>query len=159
MENTINKRIKDVFASKGYSVLKLATEYGVAQSTLNAQISGKSAMAASTIVLVLSAFPDVSAEWLLRGTGSMVIQQKPQPEQHKYEINYGHKVEGNNNITGNSAPVYAGDNCTIQTDSSRINELQQENDRLNVEINKLREDNRTLAMSNAALTAKLLPLI
>lgn len=149
MENSVNQRVKDALAAKGYSVLKFAKEYGIAQSTLNAQISGKSNMAASTIVLIVTAFEDVSPDWLLLGKGEMLRDQKPQ--HNVYDINYGNQVTGNNNITGNSATVH----FSTETEEDAYNELvilRNENRDLKKKLDEANE-------RNATLTDKLLTLI
>lgn len=149
MENCINQRVKDVLATKGYSVLKFAKEYGIAQSTLNAQISGKSNMAASTIVLIATAFEDISPDWLLLGKGEMLREQHP--EHNVYDINYGNQVTGNGNITGNTAPVH----YNTETEEDAYNELVALRNKTRELQKKLDEANDR----NAALTDKLLKLI
>jgi hypothetical protein len=38
----------------------------------------QNALSSRTIVQILTLFPDLSAEWLLRGKGQMIIEEKPQ---------------------------------------------------------------------------------
>lgn len=79
-ESIVKQRIKDVLSAKDSNPTKLAKEYSVNQKTLNNQINSDVQLSASTILLIASAFPDVSVEWLLRGTGEMLINEK-QPQQ------------------------------------------------------------------------------
>ena len=72
---------------------------------------------AGIIQLFLEKFPDVSAEWLLRGEGEMIRGREP--EHNVYDINYGNRVTGNNNITGNTAPVH----YNTETDEETYNEI------------------------------------
>lgn len=71
MEMTVNERIKSVLEEKSISVNALAKQISVAQATLNPQLRGDRALSATVVEKFLDAFPDVSAEWLLRGVGSM----------------------------------------------------------------------------------------
>ena len=52
---------------------QLAKKYSLNQKTLNNQINSDVQLSASTILLVLEEFNNVSAEWLLRGKGNMLI--------------------------------------------------------------------------------------
>lgn len=72
MEGVIVQRIRKVAESKGLSVTALSKIIGVVQQTLNRQISGDGAMPLSTVDKFLSSFPEISAEWLLRGEGEMI---------------------------------------------------------------------------------------
>ena len=79
MESDIRSRIKTVLETKKYSINALAKEFGENQSKLTKQINSSTALACNTILLVLNKYPDVSAEWLLRGTGDMLLS--PEQEQ------------------------------------------------------------------------------
>lgn len=79
-ESSVKQRIRDILLIKDSNPTKLSKEYSVNQKTLNNQINSDIQLASSTILLILDAFKDVSAEWLLRGTGEMLIgENKPQP--------------------------------------------------------------------------------
>lgn len=71
MEVTIYQRIKCVLEDKSLSVNALSKQINVAQATLNPQLRGDRTLAANIVEKVLEAFPDVSAEWLMRGVGTM----------------------------------------------------------------------------------------
>lgn len=47
----------------------------MAQATLNPQLRGDRTLAANIVEKILTAFPDVSAEWLMRGIGTMYSNQ------------------------------------------------------------------------------------
>lgn len=66
-------RVRLLLKERGVTVNYLANLHGVVQKTLHNQINDNASMSVSTILLILEQFPDVSAEWLLRGNGSMVI--------------------------------------------------------------------------------------
>ena len=46
------------------------------QTTLNNQFLGKRAISIDLVIGALKSFEEISAEWLLRGTGSMLIQKE-----------------------------------------------------------------------------------
>ena len=71
MEVTIYQRIKCVLEDKSLSVNALSKQINVAQATLNPQLRGDRTLAANIVEKILEAFPEVSAEWLMRGVGTM----------------------------------------------------------------------------------------
>ncbi len=70
---SVRYRIKDILKTYGYSVLKLSNGNPSLQVKLNKHINGNTTISLETIELILSTFPNVSAEWLLRGTGDMFL--------------------------------------------------------------------------------------
>ena len=86
LEQTLKQRVIEVVNLEyKTSVNKFAAALGLRQSTLNDQINGKGKISATVIIALLSAHPDISAEWLLRGTGSMLLTE-PQHETLTGEI-------------------------------------------------------------------------
>lgn len=75
MEKTIYQRVKCVLEDKSISVNALSKQINVAQATLNPQLRGDRTLAANIVEKILEAFPDVSAEWLMRGVGTMYSNQ------------------------------------------------------------------------------------
>ena len=75
MEATIYQRVKLVLEDKSISVNALSKQINVAQATLNPQLRGDRTLAANIVEKILTAFPDVSAEWLMRGIGTMYSNQ------------------------------------------------------------------------------------
>lgn len=75
MEVTIYQRVKCVLEDKSVSVNALSKQINVAQATLNPQLRGDRTLAANIVEKILEAFPDVSAEWLMRGVGTMYSNQ------------------------------------------------------------------------------------
>ncbi len=75
MEITIYQRVKLVLEDKSISVNALSKQINVAQATLNPQLRGDRTLAANIVEKILTAFPDVSAEWLMRGIGTMYRNQ------------------------------------------------------------------------------------
>lgn len=75
MEATIYQRVKLILEDKSISVNALSKQINVAQATLNPQLRGDRTLAANIVEKILTAFPDVSAEWLIRGIGTMYSNQ------------------------------------------------------------------------------------
>lgn len=75
MEKAIYQRVKLVLENKSISVNALSKRINVAQATLNPQLRGDRTLAANIVAKILDAFPDVSAEWLMRGVGTMYSNQ------------------------------------------------------------------------------------
>ena len=75
MEATIYQRVKLILEDKSVSVNAISKQINVAQATLNPQLRGDRTLAANIVEKILTAFPDVSAEWVMRGVGTMYGKQ------------------------------------------------------------------------------------
>lgn len=82
METTIYQRVKLVLGDKSISVNALSKQINVAQATLNPQLRGDRTLTANIVAKILDAFPDVSAEWLMRGVGTMYSNQDEDDSSH-----------------------------------------------------------------------------
>lgn len=71
MENALVERFKELINIKSTSILDFSKQIGVAQTTLNSQLYSTRGVSINVIMLTLDVFPDISAEWLLRGVGDM----------------------------------------------------------------------------------------
>lgn len=71
MEEEVKIRIREILKEFSSNPTQLSKLFGVNQKTLNSQINDTTTLSVSTILLILNAFPEVSAEWLLRGNGEM----------------------------------------------------------------------------------------
>lgn len=69
----ILQRIKGLIEVKGFSVNSFSKEIGIAQVTLNNYFRLNRLPAYETLHAILYTFPDVSAEWLMRGEGDMFV--------------------------------------------------------------------------------------
>ena len=77
METTVNERIAQIISQCGYkSKRSFAEKIGVAQTSLNDILRGTEPKY-STLYKILEAEPLISAEWLLRGKGEMLIASSP----------------------------------------------------------------------------------
>ena len=64
-------RISKLIESTGLNPTSFAAKIGVQQMTLWGQLNGKRKLSLDTVLAILNSYPDLSAEWLLRGTGEM----------------------------------------------------------------------------------------
>ena len=86
----VRARINLLIKEKGISQNAVAAGDAPAQKRLNSQLSHGAAISLDSVLRVLNACPDVSADWLLRGTGEM------------YKVA---KITGASSVTGRNATV------------------------------------------------------
>ena len=67
------ERLKQIISNFGISDRQFALSCGIAQNTLSRQLNGARELSLTTVYTVLSCYPEISAEWLLRGTGEMLL--------------------------------------------------------------------------------------
>lgn len=79
MESSVRQRIKDVLSFHNSNTNQLAGDDSNFQNRLSRQINHTSTISCDTISRVLSAYPEVSAEWLLRGKGEMILSDNLPP--------------------------------------------------------------------------------
>lgn len=77
MEELVRQRVKEVLAFYGTTLTKLANGDSAMQVKLSRQINRGAAVTFETISFILSNFSYVSAEWLIRGKGEMLISEAP----------------------------------------------------------------------------------
>lgn len=75
----VAERIKEFLNFKRISVNSLSKQLNITQTTLNRQFNGTVTLSVEAVLAVLEHFPELSAEWLLRGIGQM-IQNAPKTE-------------------------------------------------------------------------------
>lgn len=71
MEITVYQRIKAYIDDNRISLNALAKTLNMNQSTVLRQVKGEQTLSSTLVENFLKAFPDVSAEWLMRGVGTM----------------------------------------------------------------------------------------
>lgn len=146
-EIIVKERIRQLLKQKGVSIYSLSKRFGVNQGTLTNQINGDTAISLTTILTILAFFPEVSCDWLLRGTGDMFGSQE--------RIGYvnSHGAHHNNNTVYNSPGALAEGSSSemyqkveqlqaeikksdliIKERDARIRALEEENSKL-IEIN------------------------
>lgn len=80
MENVVKQRVIDLAEIKCESISAFTKAINVGQSTMSEYINRGKKPSGVIIAAILKQFPDVSAEWLLRGKGSMYITELPHVE-------------------------------------------------------------------------------
>ena len=70
----IRKRLKDILLHYNETLNSISSDNAM-QTRLTRQVNGGSSITYETILRFLETFPDVSAEWLLRGKGEMLISE------------------------------------------------------------------------------------
>lgn len=65
-------RLKVLIDTYKMSIRGFAIKCGIPQQTLDGQLKRKRAISFETITAIAVTFPDVSAEWLMRGVGPML---------------------------------------------------------------------------------------
>ena len=75
MEMTVYQRIKAYIDDNRISLNALAKTLNMNQSTVLRQVKGEQTLSSTLVENFLKAYPDVSAEWLMRGVGTMYSNQ------------------------------------------------------------------------------------
>lgn len=65
----------------------LAAAIGIEQTTLNNQFLGKRSLSLDLVINLLNTYTDLSAEWLIRGTGNMLISENINSDSNIDRIN------------------------------------------------------------------------
>ena len=96
-EEGVRHRLKELQKEKGYTENGLAGGDTNRQKRLNRQLSHGAVITLDTILSILDNYPDVSADWLLRGIGDM----------------YHSGITGANKVTGDNATVIGQQAVTL----------------------------------------------
>lgn len=131
MEDDVIARIKAVVdcVARGNTSL-FARDISISQVTLNNYMLGKRKPSLDVCLKILSAFPDISAEWLLRGEGSMYKSESDRHINH-IDLSTG-KTTGNNSpaVIGDNNAVASGANSTVGAPDDIIRQLLAQNQQL-----------------------------
>lgn len=73
---TIVERLQEILKYSNLSVRALAIKCSLKQQTLDKHIKGVSEPSAITLMGIAAAFPEISTDWLLLGTGTMLRADK-----------------------------------------------------------------------------------
>ena len=73
--NTINGRIREIILSAGITDSAFAKRIGVTQSVIASMFQRGTEPSAKVLTSILLTYEDISAEWLLRGKGRMLLSE------------------------------------------------------------------------------------
>lgn len=79
MKRSVTERFKEIICAKASSLTAFSTEIGISQSTLSSQFNSKSGIQVPVITSTLKRYSDISAEWLFRGKGKMILSDNLPP--------------------------------------------------------------------------------
>lgn len=80
-KNIVLSRIVEFKENCGIHWKALSAFIGMKQNTISNQVIGQRSLSLDTVLALLSAYSDLSAEWLLRGNGEMFLtKQDEEPE-------------------------------------------------------------------------------
>ncbi|MBD5341904.1 MAG: hypothetical protein HDR93_01415 [Bacteroides sp.] len=100
----------------GLSTRALALQCGMNQPTVDRMLKGINAISANFISSLMLAFPDVSAEWLIRGEGEMLKQDISSKELER--------INKLTNVAETLQDVIDSKNQTIADLTERIKQLE-----------------------------------
>lgn len=102
-EEAVRARINKLQTEKGFTENGLAGGNIPTQKRLNRQLSHGAAITLDTLLRILQAYPEISADWLLRGSGDM----------------YRSGITGANKVMGDNATVIGQQAVTLSEDFVR----------------------------------------
>lgn len=122
-------RIKEVIAYYKLTDRAFAIKCGIKQNTLSRQLNGVSEISVPTINAILDNYDDISAEWLLRGKGEMLISANQSKDENTERIS---------RLVDTIATLQG----TINEQSKTIQAIQEKERRLNGELAMLKNERR-----------------
>ena len=124
METDIKNRVKVALRALDISPYSIARMQNLNERTIYDQINGNSKIGVATIEALLAYRPDLSAEWLLRGTGDMLITNKPT------EININNSSRGGHYNTNIGSGTQTIANSELAELKQQIAELKADKEKL-----------------------------
>lgn len=95
MEKKLRERISAFMDAEGLSVNSLAKKINIQTRTLNNQLKTDTAISALTLLELLFQYPNLSAEWLLRGEGPMYnSKESVESEYHEMIMRQQREIDG-----------------------------------------------------------------
>ena len=85
-ETSVNEKIREIISYYKLSDRQFSIKIGVTQSVIGSMFQKNTEPSSKVIRLTLNAFTDISADWLLRNKGQMLISDiKPDPNIERME--------------------------------------------------------------------------
>lgn len=88
MEVTVYQRIKAYIDDNHISLNALSKTLNMNQSTVLRQVKGEQTLSSTLVENFLKAYPDVSAEWLMRGVESIELGKTAEYDAEKTIVDY-----------------------------------------------------------------------
>lgn len=129
MESTINGRIREFINYLDITDSAFAKKIGVTQSVIASMFLRGTEPSAKVISSILAVFDDISAEWLLRGKGEMLISANQSKDENTERIS---------RLVDTIATLQG----TINEQSKTIQALQEKERRLNGELAMLKNERK-----------------
>ena len=127
MESTINGRIREFINYLDITDSAFAKKIGVTQSVIASMFLRGTEPSAKVISSVLAVFDDISAEWLLRGKGEMLISANQSKDENTERIS---------RLVDTIATLQG----TINEQSKTIQAIQEKERRLNGELAMIKNE-------------------
>lgn len=124
MKDNILERLNMFLKVKNISVNDVATSQGITYTTLFRQVKGDNALSARSLQAILDYDPTLSAEWLMRGDGSMTKDQQSQNTINIYRQG-GNGDQVNTAGQGNNVASQDAVNMLIQQNKQLLDLLSQ----------------------------------
>lgn len=137
MESSVTERFKEIIRMKAGNATAFSSEIGVSQSTLSCQLNSKMGIQPNVIIAALKRYPDISAEWLMRGKGDILLSDNL-PKFHGEE-------------SDNEMDLHA----ELARKTAELEEYKLQNMRLEAQKDYLQERNDDLVISNRMLQDEL----
>lgn len=122
-EMVLKMRVKTCMEKLKVSANEMERQCGISHSTISSQVNGKSKLSATVIAELLAYRPDISAEWIFRGTGDMLISNKPT----EININNSNMGHHNTNIGSGTQTITTSDLAELK---QQIAELKADKEKL-----------------------------
>lgn len=122
-EKMIKERMRHVLSFKRMSVTKFAGNIESVRVKYTHQINGTAAIPYATILRMLRMFPDLSAEWLVLGEGTMLKQNTPT---HHITQNEVHNSSAGGNINVGTTTIESSMQRLLEEKDARIAELEKD---------------------------------
>lgn len=113
-------RIKQLIMELGLSTRAFAINCGLRQNTLSNQLNGMRDLSLQTVSAILESYPQISADWLMRGKGQMFIQNVDNTFENE-------KVNKQDDLITILMDTIKSKNDMIGTLTERIKQLEQTN--------------------------------
>lgn len=127
MESGVKQRVIDLAENKAESICGFAKAINVAQTTLSEYLNNGKIPSFKVVNGILEAYPDVSAEWLLRGEGTMYKTTELPPVDVSSEESIEHSAEVARLVREKNELIDANE------------ELREENKRLRAQLEVLKD--------------------